>query len=376
MSGVWEITDISPASSLRSDMVAEEQNDSMNLDCQEIKNVHRDRERDDAKVKWLSGPWPIKQYEGNLHMNERKAEWFRFRDQFDRIISCKPEVDPMTKLTGLKVHAGSYLLSVIEMQEKSIKEPCFDIFTQVKEALNNYFNKMCDTPKERMKFREMSMGSSEAFDDWILRLENQAKFCDFTMEQREEEFLQAIARRSVPEIATKLYEVSEIFDRNVERLITHGQHLDYMRRELDEKENKKNTGDIASDGTYETKHVNFVHRYERNYDRNRGATFRGRGGQTRVFQHNWRGRGRQNNRMSQDYLSRPRKDCNRCGRIHGPRNCKAFGLKCHKCRKVGHFANFCRNHDETPEEQEVKDSKQGVKNEVNQIHQVLFSDSE
>lgn len=213
MSGDWDVSDISPIPSPHP-ADSEDGNDASDAMLPEnIENGNPRKQHNDAKFKWLSGPWPLKTYEGNLPINERKGEWFRFRDQFDRIISCKPEVDPITKLTGFKLHAGTYLLSIIEVQEKSIKEPCVNIFESVKEALNIYFNKMCDPSKERMKFREMHMGASEIFEDWILRLENQAKFCEFTHEQRQEEFLQAVSKRSIPEIGTKLYEFQKYLKR-------------------------------------------------------------------------------------------------------------------------------------------------------------------
>lgn len=363
MSGDWTVTDISPISPCPEDS-------SDSDDCVSRESVKKNSSllwnQQSAKLKWLSVTWPMKAYEGKLPMNERKAEWYRFRDQFERIASGKPDVDPMTKLTALKIQGGDHLLSIIEMQEKSIKEPCSDIFARVKEALNNYFNKMCDPSKERMKFREMEMGADEVFEDWILRLENQAKFCEFTDGQRDEEFLQAISRRSIPEISLELYKVSEIFKRNVEKLITHGQHLDYMRREMREKENKKGCdGELVADGTSETKPINAVRHFERNNYRNRG-------------ERPWNGfKERQNNRMSQSYMSRPRKECTKCGIIHGPRNCRAFGKKCHNCDMIGHFAQFCRNpksRRSAPKEDE--DSKKNVKNEVNQINKVLFSDSE
>lgn len=370
MSGNWIVSDISPESSPRSDCHLEHE-EAQSARCKIFPRSNENSSRDeyDAKFKWLSNAWPIKPFALNLPMNERKSEWFRFRDQFDRIAACKPEVDQCTKLDGFKIHAGSYLLNVTEMQEKLIQKPCANIFTAVKEALNNYFNQLCDPSKERMKFREMRMGSNEIFNDWILRLENQAKFCEFSQDQREEEFLQAIQRRSVPEIGTKLYEVSNILGKNLEKIIAHGQHLDYMRRELQEKENKKDlSGEFVTDEASETKQVNFVRRHDRNWSRN---------SETGNYNHR-----RPNNRMSQEYLSRTRKECGKCGRLHGPRNCKAFGIRCHKCARMGHFAQYCNSAGSSsasssrmkPKEE---DSQKNIKNEVNMVqNKVLFSDSD
>nr|XP_029718291.1 uncharacterized protein LOC115261060 [Aedes albopictus] len=102
-----------------------------------------------------------------------------------------------------------------------------------------------------MKFREMRMVASEPFVDWVLRLENQAKFCDFEADQRKEEFTQALIRRSVPEIATKLYEMSDVFNNDLERLMAHGRHLDYIRMETEEgNQAGKVESEISGEATY------------------------------------------------------------------------------------------------------------------------------
>ena len=35
-------------------------------------------------------------------------------------------------------------------------------------------------------------------------------------------------------------------------------------------------------------------------------------------------------------------NCRRCGEHHGPRSCPAYGQKCRKCSRFGHFAKVCR----------------------------------
>eukprot|EP00731_Ephydatia_muelleri_P025251 Em0017g334a len=40
-----------------------------------------------------------------------------------------------------------------------------------------------------------------------------------------------------------------------------------------------------------------------------------------------------------------RKGCSRCGMVHPPRQCPAFGKQCLKCQKYNHFAKVCRGSD-------------------------------
>ena len=153
-----------------------------------------------TRSEWLSGSWPLRQFDESLPTNKRKAEWHRFRDQFERIVSCKSPVDAITRLTGMKIFAGGYLLSIIEMQEKRLWNSevngTADWYGTIIAALDKYFNEMCDTTKERMKFREMKMRADEAFADWVLWLDSQSLFCEFTEEQRKEELVQALSQEN------------------------------------------------------------------------------------------------------------------------------------------------------------------------------------
>lgn len=250
----------------------------------------------------MSGAWPVNCFDETLPTNKKKAEWFRFRDKFERIISCKGNVDPGNKLTALKIHAGTYLLSIIEMHEK-ILPGHNGVYSEVIKALNSYFHKACDTSKERMTFREMRMRSSESCMDCVLRLETQAKFCDFNSQQRQEEFLQALLRRSIPEIGVKLYELSEMFDKNIERIVNHGQHLDYIRRETEELRKDKEDSSMG-----ESQAVNVI-QYKKEFQRKRESTGR-----------------RFLGRASGSGISRFGRSskCTRCGESHGPAQCRAF----------------------------------------------------
>ncbi|XP_062556594.1 uncharacterized protein LOC134221418 [Armigeres subalbatus] len=261
----------------------------------------------------------------------------RYRDQFERIVSCKPPVDEETKLTGLKIFAGDYLLSIIEMQQKSVPDSSREVYRATIKALDKYFSQSCDVVKERMKFRELRMKSSESFPDFVLRLETQAKFCDFGREQREEEFVQALLRRSVPGISEKLYEMSDFFENDLERIVNHGKHLDYIRTEAVESKVTHEQGQINDEPERDVsnvKAVNAIHTGRKSFrsdHHDRAKYVDGRNGlsETSTRKRPW------DNRQS------ARQACPKCGSVHGPRDCKAFRAKCYNCGKLNHFAEFC-----------------------------------
>lgn len=385
MSLKWIVTEIPPEPGQDSSREEEQVDHSPEVGESSRKKQNGGLENDRAK--WISGAWPVNSFDESLPTNKRKAEWFRFRDQFERIVSVKGSVDQETKLTGLKIHAGAYLLNIIDMHEKTIPEPRVEPYDQVIKALNCYFNKTCDTSKERMTFREMRMRLAETFMDWVLRLETQAKFCDFSSDQRQEEFMQALLKRSIPQIGDKLYEMSGIFENNIERIINHGQHLDHIRRESKELEKDKE-GSIPMD---EPSSINVL-RQKSNRTSNQSFN---RYERTNRFEN------KPYRRTATTYYDRRGTDCTRCGEKHAPDHCRAFHVRCHNCEKLGHFAKFCQssirkprfgssrfdrrdeydrkdrkdNYDRKPRKDEY-DRKDEVKKEINKINQVSCSESD
>lgn len=292
------------------------------------------------KTEWLSGSWPLKPFDGSLPTNKRKAEWARYRDQFERIVSCKAPVNEATKLTGLKIFAGDYLLSIIEMQQKLVSDSSGNVYQDTVEALDKYFNQTCDAAKERMKFRDMRMKATETFSDFVLRLENQAKFCDFSREQKEEEFIQTLLRRAVPEISEKLYEMSDFLGNNLERIINHGKHLDYIRAEVEESkvstENGQHNKTPERNESYVTdvETVNAIQTWKQNFRTDR-RDHRKYSGKLNDISHS------DLRKRTWDSRQQKHRNCQNCGKFHGPRECKAFRAKCYNCGKLNHFAEFC-----------------------------------
>uniref|UniRef100_A0AAG5DN06 CCHC-type domain-containing protein n=1 Tax=Anopheles atroparvus TaxID=41427 RepID=A0AAG5DN06_ANOAO len=260
----------------------------------------------------LDGTWPIHQFKEGLPVAERKAEWIRFKEQFERIVQCKGGASPKMKINALKVFAGNYLLSVIEGHE--CKE-AGDEYRKTVEAIDAYFDGMCDTMRERIKLREMSMRSDEWFSDWVLRLERQAKFCSFDEKQKEGEVVQAILRRSVPAIAAKLYEMAEVLENDIHRIIKLGKRLDATRQDDSQRVWNGSFGSGV------------------------GVTQGGEGGVNAVM----KSRAKADSRMA-PYNSRGDQStggCRKCGKKHGFAECAAFMARCYRCDTKGHFARMC-----------------------------------
>lgn len=306
----------------------------------------------ERKAQWLASSWKLDAFNEKLPPSERKAEWRKFRDQFQRICDCKIEVDPITKLKGMKIHAGEYLLNIIEMQHSSLGT-VEDVFTETIRLVDRYFDSTCNKTQERMKFRQMKQKSDENFTDWVLRLESQSKFCDFQEEQRKEEFLQALIESSIPELAEKLYEASSFFDNDITKMIQHGQHLDVVRMKkvnnivttaVKTESNEDSTRPImwvGDKGTFKNRNENRYEPYNKSSGDKRGNDYKPR---------NWV----------------PSKECDQCARRHMPNRCPAYRSKCGKCGMIGHWAEKCRSNPRNRRWE--KDNKEDVFKHVARIN--------
>lgn len=143
MSGPWQVEDISSNEESSDELRDIENGNESRKAVVEISvpvnscGVAEQSEVKHEKVasKWLAGSWPLQPFDENLPLNKRKAEWFRFRNQFERIVACKEPVVPEMQLAGLKIFAGTYLLSVIEVQEKLLAGSD-DVYAATVAALN------------------------------------------------------------------------------------------------------------------------------------------------------------------------------------------------------------------------------------------------
>lgn len=190
---------------------------------EELSEESRSVELCKKSAQWLAGSWKLDPFNEKAAPSERKAEWRKFRNQFERICDCKVQVDSWTKLKGMKIHSGEFLLNIIEMKEAETiaAGPVDDIYNATLKRVNEYFDATCDRTQERIKFCQMKQDDKETFTDWVLRLEMQAKFCEFDVEQRKEEFLQALITSSVSMLAEKLFEAASFFKNDIPRMIQH-----------------------------------------------------------------------------------------------------------------------------------------------------------
>lgn len=279
---------------------------------------------------WVSSKWNLTEFDGTKPVTERKNEWERFIEQFQRIIAVRNLSSPQ-KCQALKIQAGSHLNDVIKIQMQRGVVSAEESYEQVLEDLDSYFNQTCDSMQERSKFREMKMKAEEFFVDYELRCEKQLKHCNFSKEQADEELAEALIKRSVPEISKHLRLSAITLQNDIFAIIRQGSHLDQIRRE--EAENKAQQDELI-------KPVMAVQReYPQRFKNPRQSRFvpynnrfKSENEKPRHWIPNSRGSGG----------TKRQEVCGKCSTVHEWGSCPAKGRICMKCKRWGHFARCCK----------------------------------
>lgn len=294
-------------------------------------------------AKWVSMKWNLIEFDGTKPLCERKSEWERFIEQFQRIISVR-KMSSSQKLKALEIQSGRHLNDIIKIQRN--RGLCLDeeSYEQVIFELNSYFDQTCDTMEERAKFRELKMSSDESFVDFELRCEKQIQYCNFAKEQRDEELADALIRRSVPKISKHLRLMAPTFYNNIFAIIKQGTHLDHIRKEENE---------IKAEVDALIKPVMSVQR-EKFAGKPRYVPY--------PYQRDDGFRQRQGYSTSGRTGTPNPGICGKCSGKHPYGNCPAKGKRCMKCRRWNHFARSCRENI----------GRDQFKEEVQHINQVKF----
>lgn len=181
-------------------------------------------------AKWVCMKWNLVEFDGTKPVGERKCEWSRFREQFERITNVR-RLSSSQKLQALQIQSGEYINEILKIRRKRGMCTLDDSYEKVISDLNDHFDQSCDVMQERSKFRDFKMADEESFVDFELRCEKQIKYCNFSRDQRDEEMADALIRRSVPETSKTLRLLAPTFQNDIFAIIKQGTHLDNMRKE-------------------------------------------------------------------------------------------------------------------------------------------------
>lgn len=284
------------------------------------------------KEKWLGGSWKLQPFDSKVLPSARKKEWISFRDQFELICRCKVPVDSETKLVGMKIHAGEFLKNVIEKQEKLVAGG--DIYIETLKLVDSYFDSTYNKTQQQSEFRQLKQEENEHFADWVLKLEEKAKLCDFDVEREKHEFVQALITNSV--LGEKLFEAASFLQNDYQKMVQHGMYLDGRRmKTLQEKKAASANSDESGEPIRPVMWIDGARdRSSRDNREHRSKPYTS-------YREQREGRDRERIYPPRNWMP-ANKECEKCGRRHAANRCPAFRSKCNRCNLVGHWASKCK----------------------------------
>ena len=222
--------------------------------------------------------------------------WRRFKQRFDWFLISeeKDKKGDAVKIALFLQCAGEDAIDLYSTLELSDTATLKDVYTKFEEHCNPQKN----ITMERFHFNLITQKDAEPFDQFVTRLKQQAKRCEFAglkdsliadrivIGVKNEPLRERLLRRS---------------DLDINKAIELGRAAEFTQ---------KQSAELRAAGTATP---------ERTVDR-----------VTR------------NGRPSEQDRSAPRVQCKHCGYRHADRSCPAQGKRCRKCGKLNHFAACCK----------------------------------
>jgi hypothetical protein len=235
--------------------------------------------------------------------------WREWKRNFQLYIESKDITDDHRKLSRLLFRAGVEVQKIYDQERvKSLEEESSDgeIISEYLEALrllDRVFLKQNNEPFQRSIFRRMEQRTDETLAAFLVRLREQAQFCNFGDTEAVEKALkdQIISAGKSDKLRREMLKK----ERSLREVLQLAQSLENV--EQFEKANKRKLEPIS---------VNEVEDKPKKYFPER------QGPERKLKGLCWA--------------------CNRPGHVKGDTSCPAKGKRCMKCNRIGHFSVACK----------------------------------
>jgi hypothetical protein len=260
--------------------------------------------------------------EGNIqkfdteNTDDIEKRWTRWKTNLNRYFAIKKIDQAAAKKNHLFFLGGDGIEDIYEAVANEA-----DSYEQVIEKIDARILPKTNTELHLMQFRKISQFAGEPFNEFVQRLRDRAKFCEFgdAAAIAKEVKSQIIHGCSSIDLKKRALGTAGM---TVEELITAGRTEESVDKQIKEmKGTHKHTQEQESDGE-STDQVNAI---KRKFDKVMGQENR-HNGDSRVNLAEMRKKGL----------------CTRCGnKFPHEKTCPADGKECYKCGNTGHFKQFC-----------------------------------
>lgn len=248
--------------------------------------------------------------------------WERWLNNLVRFFRIKKIADDKLKIDYLFLYGGSTLEDAYEPVNNHA-----DKFDDVTDKLTAVFRPKLNTDLHVHQFREMLQYDDEPFDNFVNRVRDKAKLCEFDALLDKE-----MQRQIVKGCKSTRLKQQALSDHTMDltKLIVLGKTVESVRKQLEEMSKPKHSGQDVNFSSEEEEEIKMLKRhlddsYTSRQKQNQGQKF---------------------DKAAQNKLMEEGK-CFRCGGYYPHKNeqCPAKDIQCYKCGNIGHFRRFCLTKD-------------------------------
>lgn len=254
------------------------------------------------------------------------SEWKVWIQAFeDYLVSIgKDDSQDKVKLSLLRNMMG--IESARLLHTLPITETESQVYANVIRAINNYVSPRANQVFERYKFNERKQKEGESFHNFLTDLKQLLANCSYKNVEGQESLEDQILRDKI---------VQGIYDKSLQESLLRIDNLTLEKAtnfcrtsEISKKQAKEMNPNIEIDIV---KKRNSLKQKEKEVYQ----------GNKEVYNGKQKNKGRQHAYQENKTKYIEKFNCRRCKRNHGPRECPAFGQRCHKCGLKNHFAVSC-----------------------------------
>lgn len=300
-----------------------------------------------APERTQSHHWPtalvtlLPSWKDDITVGEAREKWRTFVTQFEKVIMMQPEAfTENQKRVLLTVKGGQMVQKLLENLDSKEGVDDHNIYYEAKKMCSQYFDSNSMKLVDTTTFRNTMQAKDEPFTKYVGRLRDKARVCQFGLEQEASEIAQQIMNGAVDKRdflnSAVLFPEMKLAD--LERLGTRFE----MTRALRMVDSLESSPGEVKTQTVDPQTVYAVN--ERTYGRpnaygQQSGTYRGgqatgnfrQSAASSSFKHE--NRGNQEEYLCEQY----------CGRRHVKGRCLAYGKRCDRCGKIGHFKAVCKS---------------------------------
>lgn len=277
----------------------------------------------------------------NLNWNEAREKWLTWKKLFERALELKCfGKSQREKETILLMRGGNMIQDIAFNQQPAPGETLevgteqeMPVFDNLLKRCEYYFTINSHVVIDVERFRNIKQKEGESFCTFVANLRRLATLCSFGGNVEQEIKMQIMHGAQDRQF---LIQQGICQDKSLAEIEAIGVRLEMTRSMFPQPD----TSEVKKEPENKEE-LNAIQSHRHKDDNRAGGKWSARPQSNRGWQSD-RGRDHRYQSNGNQYTNENGSKCGQCGMNHRPRDCSAYGKRCHNCGKMNHFESVCR----------------------------------